>query len=65
MIKAAKLASVSETEIGLSLGLVKSEGREFKRNLIVVVVKLEENYKHPTVSITFTLLTRNLADNFP
>ena len=33
--------------------------------LIVVRVKLFKNYKNPTVSMTFTLLTRNLADNFP
>ena len=33
--------------------------------LIVVQVKLKKNDKNPTVSITFTLLPRMLADNFP
>ena len=67
IIKTVELAPVFEAEIDQSLALVKSEGRrEFKRILMAARVKLEKkNYKNPTVSIIFTLLTRNLADNFP
>ena len=42
--------------------LVKSEGREFKMGILIVVrVKLQNRI----ISISFTRLTRNLEDNFP
>ena len=55
------LASVFEAEINHPLGLLKVKAGNLKGILIVVRVKLQK----PTISISFTQLTRNLADNFP
>ena len=65
IINAAELASVFEAEIDHPFGLLKVKAGNLKGILIVVRVKLEKNDKSPTVSISFTQLTRNLADNFP
>ena len=57
IIKAAELASVFEAEIDHPLGLLKLKAGNFRG----ILVKLQKS----TISISFTRLTRNLADYFP
>ena len=65
IIKTTELASVFEAEIDHPLGLLKVKAVNFRGIIMVVRVKLEKTDKNPTASITFMLLTKNLADNFP
>ena len=54
--------SVFEAEIDHPLGLLKVKVGNLRGILMYL---FGSNYKNPITSISFTRLTRNLADNFP
>ena len=60
IIKVAELVSVFKAEVDHPLGLLKVKAGNLRGTLIVVRIKLQNHI----ISISFTRLIRNLADNF-